>query len=230
MCVSCMPKYNIKLKLSERQAYGLEALSIQTGMDYTNIVRRAIDEHIKQNISPENKKELDELFATWDNIQTYKEKEWTDHVNNMTEQQIKLFDTTMKKGIKILDEKKNITVDGLECIPEYHKLDDLEKHRIFIRLLSIQMKRENPQDEHSMSHLLSKRIINKRIAQGNKKAEKRIKQLQKEADELQKQYDSLPDEESKKAFIQKYERELDSVKKFQAKHEARIRKKKDEKK
>lgn len=151
-----MPKYHIRLKLSEHQAYGLESLSIQTGMDYTNLIRRAIDEFIKQNISPENKKHLDEFFATWDNIQESKEKEWIDHVNNMSQERLKNFDTAMKKGIKMLDEKKVILIDTLQQnIPEYCKLDELEQHRIFMLLSQIETRRENPRDELKMKKTLN---------------------------------------------------------------------------
>ena len=54
-----MPKFNIRLNLSDWMAYSLEEISQKTGIDYTNLIRQAIKEFIDREIGEKESKEVD---------------------------------------------------------------------------------------------------------------------------------------------------------------------------
>lgn len=140
-----MIKYNIAIKLSEWTAYSLDAISQKTGVDYTNLIRIAIKDLIRKELTLAEytsiTRKLIDVKTKQEQIDDIYHKQWIDHYNSLSEEHKDLLDQVYEKILQLKLTQKDffITEKGEKWtpnkkIPGWDKLSESEKQRLFIMM------------------------------------------------------------------------------------------------
>lgn len=118
-----MPIKYARFKLSDYHSAGLEYLSDKTGMDATNLIREAITEKIKNDLTEKEQKEIHELIenivqGTWEEWDA-----WNRFREEMPPPLKEIWDAALFQSMGLLKQKgSKIKPEDIERLPSVKKL------------------------------------------------------------------------------------------------------------